>query len=85
LKTLYARKLQQLKELSQARPDIRIGGFPEERYEMMYHRYEEVSKEEGFARVFRNVDVSPAKRLRRQRRTRARTIDKLEPLPLFVQ
>ncbi len=85
-KTLYARKLQQLEELSHARPDIRIGGFPEERYEMMYHRYEEVSEEEGFARVFRDVEVIPAaNRSRRQRRVRAKVPNKLEPLPLFVQ
>lgn len=83
---LYARKLQQLEELSRIRPDVRIGGFPEERYEMMYNRYEEVSEQEGFARVFRDVDVIPApQRTHRRRRTRTKAVTKLEPLPLFVQ
>jgi len=83
MKTMYARKLRQLEELSRTHPEISVGGFPEERYEMMYRRYEEVSEEEGFARVFRDAAIIPMKK--RSRRTRARPARTLEPLPLFVQ
>ncbi len=85
MRTLYARKLRQLAELAQTHPEVSVGGFPVERYEMMYRRYEEVSEEEGFARVFRDVAVVPAKpRARRPRRARVRPRT-LEPLPLFAQ
>ena len=82
LEVLYARKLRQLEELARNHPEITVGGFPEARYAAMYDQYEQVSEDEGFARVFRDVEPIPVKK--RTRRTR-RPVRSLEPLPLFAQ
>ena len=83
LEVMYARKLQQLEELAHDHPEIEVSGFSRERYEMMYHLYEEVSEAEGFARVFR--DVEPLPRPKRPRRRRTRDGHVHDPLPLFVR
>jgi len=81
MEIMYERKLKQLEELSRDHPEIRVGGFPRERYESMYRSYEEVSEKEGFARVFRNATVA----LPRKRRVhRSRRAPALEPLPLLL-
>ncbi len=82
MEVMYARKLRQLNDLARAHPDIVVSGFPAKRYEMMYHLYEEVSEDEGFARVFREVEPIPMPK--RTRRRRARKVRTLDPLPLFV-
>jgi len=82
LEVLYARKLRQLEELARNHPEITVGGFPEAHYAAMYDQYEQVSEDEGFARVFRDVEPIPIKK--RTRRTR-RPVRSLEPLPLFAQ
>ncbi len=83
METMYARKLRQLEELARNHPEIEVSGFSLDRYEMMYHLYEEVSEDEGFARVFHNTEVAPVKK--RSRRTRGRRSPVPEPLPLFAQ
>ena len=90
LEELYARKQRQLMQLSSEHPDIRVNGFPQERYEMFYRQYEEVSDEEGFAKVVRKASVpvpTPPKtaRVRKGRRARTRGLPELKPLPLFAQ
>lgn len=85
---LYKKKLQQLEALAADNPGIVVGGFPKERYVMMYNRYEEVSKEEGFIKVFREVaplQAHKTRRVRPARRRRTRQLRKLDPLPLFSQ
>ena len=85
---LYKRKLSQLDLLASSNPGIVVGGFPEERYTMMYNRYEEVSEDEGFVKIFREVEPLPASKKRRTRATRKRrtsTLRRLDALPLFSQ
>jgi len=89
---LYERKLQQLTALAHDEPDIRVGGFPRERYEMMASRYEAVSEEEGFFRVIHEAPPpvpaparAPRTKPKRARRSRRRTTEpQLNPLPLFA-
>lgn len=85
---LYKRKLAQLKLLASGNPGIVVGGFPEERYTMMYNRYEEVSENEGFVKIFKEVEPlpSPKKRnVRAARKRRTNTLRRLDALPLFSQ
>ena len=85
---LYKRKLEQLEMLASNNSEIAVGGFPEERYTMMYNRYEEVSEKEGFVKVFREVEPLPSRRKGMTRATRKRrksTLRRLDALPLFSQ
>ena len=87
---MYERKQQQLNQLAQDHRHIQVNGFPRERYERIYQRYEEVEGDEGFAKVMHvaSVPVPPSrktKRVRKARRTRTRGITELKPLPLFAQ
>ncbi len=85
---LYKRKLAQLDLLASSNPEIVVGGFPEERYAMMYSRYEEVSEDEGFVKVFKEVAPLPSAKKRRVRAThkrRTKTLRRLDALPLFAQ
>ena len=84
---LYKRKLSQLETLASNNPDIVVGGFPEERYAMMYDRYEEITDDEGFVKVFREVQSLPTskKRARSARKRRSNTLRRLDALPLFSQ
>ena len=88
LDCLYERKLHQLEVLAADNSGIVVGGFPRERYVMMYNRYEEVSEDEGFATVFKEVAPLRSRKVRRARparRRRARPLRQLDPLPLFSQ
>ncbi len=90
LEELYNRKQQQLKQLASDHPDVQVNGFPKERYEMIYQRYEDVVDDEGFAKVVREVTVpsllsQKPKRVRKPRRVRKPAIPELKPLPLFAQ
>ena len=85
---LYKRKLAQLDMLASDNPGMAVGGFPEERYKMMYNRYEEVSEDEGFVRIFKEVEplASPKKRTARPaRKRRSNTLRRLDAFPLFSQ
>lgn len=88
LEFLYERKLHQLGVLAADNPEIVVGGFPRERYVMMYDRYEKVREDEGFVRVFREVAPLRSRKVRKARparRRRARPLRQLDPLPLFSQ
>lgn len=89
LEVLYERKERQLENLAHDHPDIEVRGFPKDRYEMMYRRYEEVGEGEGFSRVLHETPVlrppRRAKRARKARRARVRQVNELKPLPLFAQ
>ena len=86
---MYERKQQQLGELARDYPDLKIGGFSKDRYEMMYRRYEEIEEDEGFVKVAHEVPAlyQPRKtrRVRKPRRTHRRQVNDLKPLPLFAQ
>ncbi|GEM_PF-525574 len=85
---LYKRKLDQLALLASNNPGVVVGGFPEERYLMMYNRYEEVDEEEGFVKVFREVEPLPQSRKRARtarKKRRSTTLRRLDALPLFSQ
>jgi len=91
LDVLYGRKLRQLEALTRESSDLVVGGFPRERYEETYRRYEDVREDEGFARVVREAEISfptPAspvvRRPRRPRQERVPAQTELDPLPLFV-
>ncbi len=89
LKVMYERKQQQLEDLAHDYPRLKVSGFPKDRYEMMYNRYEAVGEDEGFSKIINEVPLlSPlrhTKRIRRVRRKRIRRVDELKPLPLFAQ
>ncbi|NIA03473.1 MAG: AAA family ATPase [Nitrospirae bacterium] len=85
---LYTRKLHQLEVLAADNPEIVVGGFPRERYALMWSRYEEVGEDEGFVKVLQEVpSLQPQKvrNVRPARRRRARPLRRLDPLPLFSQ
>lgn len=85
---LYKRKLHQLEVLAAENPGIVVGGFPEGRYVMMYKRYEQVSKDEGFVKVFKEVaplQQHKTRKARPARRRRAEPLRRIDPLPLFGQ
>ena len=91
LDVLYARKLRQLEALTRESGDLVVGGFPRERYEETYRRYEDVREDEGFVRVVREAEFSfpkptlpHAPRPRRPRRELVPAPSELAPLPLFV-
>jgi len=89
LEMMYERKQQQLEDLVHDYAGLKVSGFPKDRYEAMYNRYEAVSEDEGFSRITNEVPLlSPlrgTKRTRRARRKRIRRVDELKPLPLFAQ
>lgn len=85
LDVLYARKQEELQVLSREHPEIRVNGFPRDRYEAVYRRYEDVGDDEGFTQVVREVlPVLPRREARRLRRAPAERVSDPEPLPLFV-
>jgi predicted kinase len=88
LEVLYERKQQQLKALEHEHPELTVGGFPRNRYETMYARYEDVREEEGFAKVVREalqpVALLERKRISKVRRRRLAVGNELQPLPLFA-
>ena len=92
LEILYEQKQAQLRTLAHQRPDFKVNGFPSDRYEMMYRRYETVEEREGFAKVVRaeipsvllsQLEPKRGQTVRRQRRLPISS--DLQPLPLFVK
>ncbi len=85
LDVLYARKQEQLEEFSREHPEIRVNGFPRDRYEEIYRRYEDVGEDEGFAQIVHEVlRFVPLRQTRRVRRPPAPRESALESLPLFA-
>lgn len=85
LEEMYRRKQQQLKKLAFDHPEVQVNGFSQERYEMIYRRYEEVEEDEGFAKVVRDVTVPPPPAQRSRRARPRRVTPQIKPLPLFAQ
>jgi len=89
LKVMYERKQQQLEDLAHDYAGLKVSGFPKDRYEAMYNRYEAIGEDEGFSKIINEVPLlSPLrhkKRTRMARRKRIRRVDELKPLPLFAQ
>jgi len=87
IEILYKRKLEQLDLLASNNRDIVVGGYPEERYRLIYRRYEQVGEDEGFSKVFREVDPATSVRKRKVRspRRKTATLRRLDALPLFSQ
>ena len=88
LERLYKRKTDQLEEFSRAHPEITVGGFSLERYTKFYLSYEEISADEGFAKVIYEVPSLQlqrrVKRVRKARRARSERPQEIKPLPLFA-
>ena len=88
LDLLYARKLHQLEMLALENPGIVVGGFPRERYALMCNHYEEISEDEGFVKVFKEIlplQQYKTRKARPARRRQGRELRQLDPLPLFSQ
>ena len=92
LEILYEQKRMRLETLARQSPDLKVNGFPKERYEMMYRRYERVEEREGFAKIIRaeipSILLSRLEPERSQKRRRQRRLpvnSDLQPLPLFVK
>ena len=90
LEILYEQKRAQLRTLAHQRPDLKVNGFPRDRYEAMYHRYEDVEEQEGFNEIVR-AEI-PSVLLSRLEPKQSRTVRRrvpvsreLQPLPLFVK
>jgi predicted kinase len=92
LEILYEQKQMRLRALAHRCPDLKVNGFPRDRYEMMYRRYEDVEEREGFAKVVRadipsillsRPEPKRSQKVRRQRRLPVSS--NLQPLPLFVK
>ena len=85
LDVLYARKQEQLEELAREHPEIKVNGFPRDRYEEIYRRYEDVGADEGFAQIVHEVlRFVSLRETRRVRRPPAERASGLESLPLFI-
>ncbi len=85
---LYNRKLEQLHSLASSNKGIAVGGFPEDRYSMIYKRYEQVAEDEGFVKVFKEVEPLASikkKRVRAIGKKEKATLRRLDAFPLFGQ
>jgi predicted kinase len=85
---LYERKLLQLSELASTNNGLVAGGFSEDRYKRTYEGYEEVADDEGFVKVFRDVELGKRANKRKMRSSRKKDkviFGRLDALPLFNQ
>jgi hypothetical protein len=71
LDVVYARKQEALRALARDPSGVKVNGFPCDRYEAIYRRYEEVCEDEGFVRILH--EAIPLALRRETRRARRRT------------